>query len=257
MAKKRPMKERVKNNLKHKVDYDALVAQQQGTTISPLGTSDNPCNRIFTIANVITFTRLILTLCFVFLFASGEHRMLALILYTVAAATDFLDGQVARRTQTVSWVGKIMDPIMDRVLLFTGVLGLMLTGELPEWIAIFVIARDTYLAIAAQFLQRFRQRPVDVVFIGKVSTALLMCGFIDVLLGVPVMRGLNLVNVSFLPLLNANPAPVGMLFIYAGIVCSTITTIIYTKTGISIIRTAPAQRQVSRRAKRHVQREKS
>ena len=43
----------------------------------------------------------------------------------VAAITDFLDGQIARRTNTVSWVGKIMDPIMDRLLLFTGVLGLV------------------------------------------------------------------------------------------------------------------------------------
>ena len=64
-----------------------------------------------------------LTFAFLYLFITGSNRMLALVLYAVAASTDFLDGQVARRTQTVSWVGKIMDPIMDRVLLFTGVLG--------------------------------------------------------------------------------------------------------------------------------------
>ncbi len=131
---------------------------------APVGTPDNPSHRIFTVANVITFCRLALTIAFLVLFAQGEDRYVSLALYAVAAITDFLDGTVARATQTVSWVGKIMDPIMDRILLLAGVLGLMLTGELPLWVAAFVIIRDGYLAWGAWFLQRYRRRPVDVVY---------------------------------------------------------------------------------------------
>ncbi|MDY2788230.1 MAG: CDP-alcohol phosphatidyltransferase family protein [Atopobium sp.] len=245
MVKNRHIKERVKNNLKNKADYDALTAQQTGSTTSPVGTPDNPSTRVFTLANVITFTRLIFTLIFLYLFITHENRYIALAFYVTAALTDFLDGQIARRTQTVSWVGKIMDPIMDRVLLFTGVLGLVLTGELPLWTAIFVIGRDAYLGIGAQVLQRYRRRPVDVVFIGKVTTALLMFGFSDLLLGLPLLQGLRLVNISWLPLLNDVPAPLGMLAVYAGIICSVITAIIYTKTGISIIRSARSDQKDS------------
>ncbi|WP_028264250.1 CDP-alcohol phosphatidyltransferase family protein [Atopobium fossor] len=238
MAKNRQIKERVKNNLKNKADYDALTAQQTGHTTSPVGTPDNPSTRIFTLANAITFTRLIFTLIFLYIFVTGENRYIALLFYATAAITDFLDGQVARRTQTVSWVGKIMDPIMDRVLLFTGVLGLVLTKELPLWTAIFVIGRDAYLGIGAQILQKYRRRPVDVILIGKITTALLMFGFTDLLLGLPMLQSLRLVKVDWLPLLNGTQAPLGMLAVYAGIVCSVITAIIYTKTGISIIRSS-------------------
>ena len=172
------------------------------------------------------------------MFVTDTNRVLSLVCYTVAAVTDFLDGQVARRTQTVSWVGKIMDPIMDRVLLFTGVLGLVITGELPVWVAIFVIGRDACLAAGAHILQRYRRRPVDVVFIGKVTTALLMFGFCDLLLGLPVVEGLGLVPLDWLPGLNGSADCLGIFSVYAGVVCSAITATIYTRQGLAIRREA-------------------
>ena len=99
-----------------------------------IGTSDYPSNKIFTISNFITFTRLILTFVFLYLFITNENRYIALIIYAIAASTDWMDGQIARMTKTVSWLGKMMDPIVDRALLFTGVLGLVGRGELPIWV---------------------------------------------------------------------------------------------------------------------------
>ncbi len=94
-----------------------------------IGTSDYPSNKIFTISNFITFTRLILTLVFLYLFVTDNNRVIAIVIYAVAASTDWMDGQIARMTKTVSWLGKVMDPICDRALLFTGVLGLVVRGE--------------------------------------------------------------------------------------------------------------------------------
>lgn len=226
----------LKSEIKSIADADAAERQRAGRTDVPVGTSGNPSTQVLTLANVITFCRLALTIAFLVLFAGGEHRTLALVCYVVAATTDFLDGQVARRTQTVSWLGKIMDPIMDRVLLFTGVLGLLIVGDLPLWVPVFVIGRDVYLGIGGLILQHFRRRPIDVVYVGKAATALLMFGFCDLLLGVPVIEGLGLVDVSWLPGLNAHDAALGIFFVYAGIVCSIITAFVYTAKGIQVIR---------------------
>lgn len=204
----------------------------------PVGSSSNPSNQILTVANAITLTRLILTLVFLILFVTHANRLLAIIIYAVAASTDWLDGQIARRTQTVSWFGKLLDPICDRFLLFTGVLGLVVTSEIPVWVAILIIGRDIYLAFGAAIVRRFRERPIDVVYIGKVATALLMIGFCGMLLGVPTIKGLNITTLSWLPGLNMQSGPVGLLFVYAGCICSLITACVYTVEGVSIGRAA-------------------
>lgn len=230
-------REKFETSIKNQVGRDAALAQEHGTT-APVGTSNNPSHRIFTIANVITFCRFFLTAIFLYMFVNDINRYLALTFYVIAAVTDFLDGQVARRTQTVSWLGKIMDPVMDRVLLFTGVLGLILTGELPVWTAIFVIGRDAYLFVGSMILQKYQRRPVDVVYVGKFATAFLMTGFSFLLLGLPRVSGLDLVEVSWLPGLGHGSAPLGIFFVYTGILCSLAAALIYTKRGFAIKRRA-------------------
>ena len=142
-----------------------------------IGTSDYPSNKIFTISNFITFTRLILTLVFLYLFVTDNNRVVAIVIYAIAASTDWMDGQIARMTKTVSWLGKVMDPICDRALLFTGVLGLVVRGELPIWVCVLIIGRDIYLGIGSLIVRHYHPRPIDVVFPGKIATALLMTGF--------------------------------------------------------------------------------
>lgn len=226
----------VSEQIKHAVDPETAHRQRAGETQSPTGTADNPSDELFTLANFITLCRLVLTLFFLFLFPRDDARPIALACYIIAAATDFLDGQVARRTQTVSWAGKVMDPIMDRVLLFTGVIGLVMTDELPLWIALLIVGRDICLAGGAIVLQQYQRRPVDVIFIGKLATALLMFGFCDMLIGQPIVGGLSLVNASWLPGLNGQPAVLGVFFIYVGLVFSLLTAIVYFAKGIRIIR---------------------
>ncbi len=204
-----------------------------------IGTSDYPSNKIFTISNFITFTRLILTIVFLFLFITNENRYIALVIYAVAASTDWMDGQIARMTKTVSWLGKIMDPIVDRALLFTGVLGLVGRSELPIWVCVLIIGRDVYLAIGNAVVRRYHKRPIDVVYTGKIATALLMSGFSLMLLGLPLVSGLNLVDASItaLPGLNGQTVPLGIFFVYLGVVFSMITAVLYTiKGGIAIVR---------------------
>ncbi len=205
-----------------------------------IGTSDYPSNKIFTISNFITFVRLILTFVFLYLFINNENRYIALVVYAIAASTDWLDGQIARMTRTVSWLGKLMDPIVDRALLFTGVLGLVGRGELPIWVCILIIGRDVYLAAGNFIVRRFHRRPIDVVYTGKIATALLMSGFSLMLLGLPIIDGPQLVSASnvWLPGLDGSPVPLGIFFVYLGVVFSMITAVVYTVKGSLAIKRA-------------------
>lgn len=207
-----------------------------------IGTSDYPSNKIFTISNVITFIRLLLTFVFLYLFTNSYNRYVALLIYGIAASTDWMDGQIARMTRTVSWLGKLMDPIVDRALLFTGVLGLVVRGELPVWICVAVIGRDVYLALGSLIVHRYHKRPIDVVYTGKAATALLMSGFTLMLLGQPVLDGLSVVSTpaGILPGLDGASAPLGIFFVYAGVVFSLITAVVYTVKGYLAIRKAQA-----------------
>lgn len=226
---------------------DVLKAQLDGTIDAPSGTPENPSDRLLTLANLITIARFVLTIAFLVLFARGTNRTLALTFYTVAAITDFLDGWVARATQTVSWFGKISDPLMDRVLLFVGVLGLVLVGDLPLWIAIFVIGRDIVLLGGNIYLRKFWKRPVDVIYIGKLSTALFMTGFCFLLLGLMKVPNPTIVPVSWLPGLNGQPASIGIYMVYVAIILSTITAVIYYKRGFAIKDRVLAERAMGAR----------
>lgn len=207
-----------------------------------IGTSDYPSNKIFTISNFITFTRLILTGVFLYLFVTDFNRYVALVIYAVAASTDWLDGQIARMTKTVSWLGKLLDPIVDRALLFCGVVGLVAREELPLWICLAIVGRDIYLFLGNFVVKRYHKRPIDVVFVGKLATALFMSGFTLMLLGLPVLDGLCIVpdSLTWLPGLNCTPVPLGIFFVYAGVCCSLLTGLVYTVKGLQAIRNAIA-----------------
>lgn len=194
---------------------------------APVGTSYNPSFKVCTIANIISFSRILLTLAFFFLFIQHANRFLCVSIYAIAAITDFLDGQIARRTQTVSWVGKLLDPAVDRLLLFTGVVGLWWVGELPLWIPLAIVSRDALVGLGMLAIKKYRPRPLDVLFIGKVATATLMVGFSWLLLGVPRIEGLGLVNVSWLPLLNGDAACPAILIVYVGVILSITTGVGY------------------------------
>lgn len=201
-----------------------------------IGTPEHPSHQVFTLANTITILRLILTLVFLWMFISQKPRVLALAIYAIAASTDWLDGQIARRTQTVSWFGKILDPMVDRALLLTGIIGLVVRNELPLWIAVLLILRDVYLAVGANIVHSYRERPIDVIYTGKAATASLLFGFCGLFLQWPLMQPWNLLSSPYLPLLNHQSAPLGMLFVYLGVVLSLIAAALYTCKGYQISR---------------------
>jgi cardiolipin synthase len=202
---------------------------------------DDRSNEIYTIANIITVLRLILVPFFFAVLINGQHDVLAFLLFFVAASTDWLDGQIARRTGTVTALGKAIDPLVDRLLLASGVLGLYMVHRLPLWTVVVLFARDAYLMYGAWRLEQFHKTRLPVTYAGKTTTAVLLFGFSDLILGWPVLHGAGVIESALLPGLGHAPAVLGIWFIYAGIALSLGTAIHYTVLFLRITREGNAR----------------
>jgi len=183
---------------------------------------------VYTVANIITVLRLILVPFFFSVLITGDHDVLSFFLFALAASTDWVDGQIARRTGTVTELGKAIDPLVDRLLIAAGVLGLFLEGRLPGWIVLLLLARDVYLLSGAWILERARAGRLPVIYIGKLTTALLLIGFSDLILDWPHVPGVGLIESAALPGLGASSAAAGIWVVYAGLLTSLATAVIYT-----------------------------
>lgn len=205
------------------------------------GTPENPLHAIATIPNLITLCRLVLTIVFLVLYPIPELRLPAIVIFIIAASTDWLDGQVARRTHQVSVFGKRFDPVMDRVLIFSGVLALFLARLIPVWVAVFLVLRDVYLGLGGLFLMKTRGIMIDVAYIGKAATFVLMSGFAVVLLGIFEVPGLGLIESPALPGWGSQGVSLGMWAIYVGVILSFSTAVVYTGRGIRALRARGTQ----------------
>ena len=71
-----------------------------------------------------------------------RHEMLALAIFLIAAATDLLDGYLARRWGQVTTVGTLLDPIADKLLVSSALIALVQVHALPAWMAILIVGRE-------------------------------------------------------------------------------------------------------------------
>lgn len=108
----------------------------------PVGTS-----RWVTLPNFLTLIRLLLVPVLAVLLLADDGldptlRWAATAVFVIAALTDLADGEIARRSGTVTTVGKIADPVADKALTGVALVGLSLLGDLPWWVTIVILARE-------------------------------------------------------------------------------------------------------------------
>ncbi|HXF37857.1 MAG TPA: CDP-alcohol phosphatidyltransferase family protein [Actinomycetota bacterium] len=129
---------------------------------------------ILTVPNVLSFARILLIPAFGWLIVHRGTEALGIVLFGLVSATDWVDGWIARRTGRVSELGKVLDPIADRLAIGGGLLALVLRGAFPAWAAVLVAARDAVLLVAgAVLLVRWGVR-IEIRWLGKVATFTLM-----------------------------------------------------------------------------------
>jgi cardiolipin synthase len=128
-------------------------------------------DRILTVPNALTLLR-ILAIPVVLLLLIAKEDAVAVTVFVVAAATDFLDGRLARRRGGIgtSYLGAILDPVADRLMLSSVAAVLALRGVLPVWVVAILVGRDL-LALLGSLVFRGKIRVNKA---GKAATAVLM-----------------------------------------------------------------------------------
>jgi cardiolipin synthase len=137
--------------------------------------SEAASRRVLTVPNALSLFRILLIPLFVLLLAGEDSRLWGFVVMGVVLATDWVDGVVARRTGQVTEVGKLLDPLADRLAVMAALVTLVLLDLFPLWAALLVVVRDVAVALAGAFLLR-RGIRIDVRMLGKHATFTLMWG---------------------------------------------------------------------------------
>jgi cardiolipin synthase (CMP-forming) len=152
---------------------EKIVVTSTHSRVPPV--NDEPgSDRILTIPNVITMARLSLLPVFVWLLFAKDDRSSAAYLLAVIGTTDFFDGYIARHFHQVSELGKILDPVADRLLFFVGGGCILIDGSIPTWFAVAVLTREVLISAATLGLAAAGARRIDVTWFGKAGAFALM-----------------------------------------------------------------------------------
>lgn len=131
-------------------------------------------DRVLTIPNVISSLRIALIPVFVALIVNPDTRRAGLVLFVVVVATDWVDGALARAIGQVSDLGKVLDPVADRLAIAAGLIALVVADAFPLWAALLILVRDVTVLIAGLVLLSKRRARIEVRHLGKVATFSLM-----------------------------------------------------------------------------------
>ena len=124
------------------------------------------------IANAFTMLRVALVPVFAWLlvFREPSAPVLASIVFAFAAATDAVDGWLARRLQLVSGFGQFLDPLADKILVGTALVPLAADGRIPWWAVGVVLAREFLVGIVLRIFLARRSRALPASRLGKIKT---------------------------------------------------------------------------------------
>ena len=177
--------------------------------------------------NRLTVGRLFLTMFFVVALGTRFpfHYTVALVLFVVAGITDFIDGEIARRYGLVTDFGKLMDPLIDKVMTAAAFVSLVPLGAIAAWVAIVVISREfliTGLRLLA--ISKNRVRAADPIGKHKTGWQFATVIFFLVLLAIGEFRGRWVTPVA--------ASQLHELWVYGGLSVSTIAVILTVYSGV-------------------------
>ncbi len=167
------------------------------------GFGERASDRILTVPNALTLLRLI-AIPVVLLLLLAKKDASAATVFVLAAVTDYLDGRIARRQggDGPSYIGTVLDPVADRLMLSSVVVVLAFRGLLPVWVVALLVGRDAFALVGTL---AFRGK-IRVNKVGKAATAVLMAA---------------------VALLMFRPGSVGEIMFYAGLGLSLVAGLLY------------------------------
>lgn len=188
-------------------------------------------DRILTIPNVITFVRFLCIPVFVWLLFARDDRFGAALLLAFMGATDWVDGYIARHFDQISNLGKMMDPVVDRLLMIVGIGGTIIVGLDSTWFKVFaviVVARELTLSIFVAAIVLMGAKRMDVTKIGKWGMFGMLVAFPAFLASFDERFAGTAVETGFLILAWAAAIP--------GLIASLIAYVGYLRNGVVALR---------------------
>lgn len=192
-------------------DYEAPPETLPGAPLNP-----------WTIPNAIGFIRLLLVPVFLIIaLGSGDGRLAsASIIYAVIGGTDYLDGMAARVTGQFSRLGVLLDPVVDRLLVISGVVVTWHFNLLPRWALAILVARELFMLVMSQVVLSKHLGDIKVNMLGRWAVW-------------PTMFSLFLAMVSVTWVADA--------LLYLGIAMTLGATVLYVRDGLTALRAANAR----------------
>ncbi|KZF21289.1 phosphatidyl synthase [Xylona heveae TC161] len=209
-----------------------------------------PHENIYTLPNILTFSRLIAAPFIGYLFVHEQYAW-SLGLFAYAGLTDLVDGYIARKWKMQTVVGTVIDPMADKVLMTILTVCLAVKGALPLWLATLILGRDVGLGLAAIYY-RFISLPEPKTFarywdfsipsaevhptgISKVNTALQLA-----LIGATTALPIVSASIDIMPAMTALQYTVAATTIWSG------ASYLYTKDAVKILTPEETEERIAR-----------
>lgn len=139
--------------------------------------------------NILTISRIFLSILLLAILVNGKDwgiqnsTLVAFVIFTLACATDFFDGYLARRYQLVSIFGEVFDPLADKMLILSAFIGLLIVQIANPWAVFLILSREFFIT-GLRVVVASNQQSVKAGILGKYKTVLQMLAIGALLLGV-------------------------------------------------------------------------
>lgn len=138
--------------------------------------------RILTWSNTISFTRILVAFPVVYLHYQNNFQVdnAILILIAYGVISDYLDGFIARKTNTISELGKMIDPIADKLCALVLFIYTVWIGWIPLWFLILAVIRDVLIMLGSYYIKKKYDKVAMAIMSGKISVNVLALYWISV-----------------------------------------------------------------------------
>ncbi|GAB4329025.1 MAG: CDP-alcohol phosphatidyltransferase family protein [Calditrichia bacterium] len=128
--------------------------------------------KVWTLSNFMSLSRIILAVVLYFVILERQ-TLLALLISFVAVITDYADGWFARKLNQVSELGKILDPIADKMAVGLGSIALHYAYGLPGWVVVIILGRDILILLGSLLILGKKKMVIASAWPGKIAVTLI------------------------------------------------------------------------------------
>jgi CDP-diacylglycerol--glycerol-3-phosphate 3-phosphatidyltransferase len=155
----------------------AAASARAGASVPALPDRNLLPDRVWTLPNALSVLRLLGVPLFLWLLLGPHADGWAVVVLMVAGVTDWLDGKLARALGQSSRLGALLDPAADRLYIVATLVAFVLRDVVPPWVVAVLVGREVVLGLALLVLRAHGYPPLQVHYLGKAATFILLYAF--------------------------------------------------------------------------------